>query len=67
MWVHKVFGKETQKKLLEKTSWQMKKLKNKIRIPKTWFSLIFHNFETNKDREFEAQKLAKNSIEVGKN
>ena len=35
----------------------MKKLKNKTRIPKAYFSLIFQNFETNKDREYEAQKL----------
>ena len=54
---NKVFGKETQRKILEKNFLIDEEMKNKTRFPKTLFSLIFQNFETNKDAEFLAQKL----------
>jgi len=33
-------------------------IEKQTRIPKTYFSLIFQNFETNKDFDFEVSKLS---------
>ena len=57
MWVKQSFWKRNTKKTLGKNFLIDEEIEEKTRILKTRFSLIFQNFETNKDFDFEAPKL----------